>query len=487
MALQPDYQGALVALNRFGYGPRGGDGDDLAAAASDPRGFVRADMLRPQPTLLEGYDLPSSEVLLTRFYDYAAQQKIERERAVAQRAEDQPRTETTAVRPDALPGRSGASGPAKKAPNVIQLTYRTEAFARFRRACLADSGFCERLVAFWANHFAVSVDKGPLVRIAAGAFEREAIRPHVFGRFADMLRAVEQHPVMLNYLDNQLSIGPNSRAGRNRKRGLNENLARETMELHTIGVNGGYTQADVTSFAKILTGWTIAGPEGRAGPPGTFVFFANAHEPGPQTLLGKTYPDSGRSQGEAALDDLARHPSTANFIGAKLARHFVADDPPPALVAHLARTFARTDGDLRATSMALIDAEEAWRAPLTKMRSPYEFMIASTRLFGRGLDNAQPLLGGLELLGMPLWAPPGPNGFPDSVAAWASPEGLKLRLDIADRIGRQAANAPYNPSDLLQDALGPAASNDTREAVARAESKEQGFALLLMSPEMQRR
>ena len=488
MSLNPDFKGALVALNRFGYGARGGDADDLQSAASDPRGFVKADLLRPSPSLLEAHDLPRSQILFGQLYDFNAQQKVERERAAAESPPRMP--EKAAVNGPSGSAAANAPGPAKpprKPLNVIQQSYRDDAFARIRRACSADCGFVERLVAFWSNHFAVSVDKSPFVRIAAGAFEREAIRPHALGRFADMLRAVEQHPVMLNYLDNQLSVGPDSRVGRLRDRGLNENLARETMELHTLGVDGGYTQQDVTSFAKILTGWTVAGPEGRLGPPGSFVFFPNAHEPGPQILLGKSYSDDGLQQGEAALDDLARHPSTATFIATKLARHFVADDPPPALVARLARTFQKTDGDLHAVSLALLDSDEAWTAPLTKLRSPYEFLVASTRLFEPGPDNPQSILGGLNLLGMPLWGPPGPNGFPDSVAAWASPEGIKLRLDVADRIGRQAANAPYNPNDLLHDTLGSAASPQTREAVARAESKEQGFALLLMSPEIQRR
>ncbi len=182
----------------------------------------------------------------------------------------------------------------------------------------------KQLVAFWSNHFCISANKGELARIWAGAFEREAIRPHVLGRFGDMLKAVEQHPAMLFFLDNQQSIGPESRAGLNRKRGLNENLAREIMELHTLGVHGGYTQEDVTSLARIITGWTFAGREGRLGSPGTFAFNANAHEPGPQKLLGKTYEDTGLGQGEAALADIAHHPSTARFVATKFVRHFVA-------------------------------------------------------------------------------------------------------------------------------------------------------------------
>ena len=239
---------------------------------------------------------------------------------------------------DVAPRRCSPAAP-KPPPqplNIIQKTFRAEALARLQRASIADCGFTERLVAFWSNHFCISANKGGLARMWAGSFEREAIRPYVLGRFGDMLKAVEQHPAMLFFLDNQQSLGPDSRAGQNRKRGLNENLAREIMELHTLGVGGGYSQDDVTSLARIITGWTYAGRQGQLGAPGSFVFNANAHQPGAQRLLGKSYENNGVAQGEAALADIARHPSTAKFIATKFARHFVADDPPPALVARLA-------------------------------------------------------------------------------------------------------------------------------------------------------
>ena len=310
--------------------------------------------------------------------------------------------------------------------------------------------------------------------------------PHVLGRFADMLRAVEQHPAMLFYLDNAQSFGPHSKAGQNRKRGLNENLAREILELHTLGVDGGYTQADVTALARILTGWTFAGREGRIGEPGTFVFFANAHEPGEQTLLGKVYPAGGIEQGEAALADLARHAATARHIARKLARHFVADNPPDSLVAKLEKVFRATDGDLKSISVALIDADESWTTPLTKMRTPEEFMLAALRAIDRMPDDPGPILGPLAAMGMPLWQPPGPNGWPDTVDAWASAEGMKSRLDASASIAARGKNL-INPSELLDAVAGEAASAETRQAVARAESRQQGLALLFMSPEFQRR
>jgi uncharacterized protein (DUF1800 family) len=301
-----------------------------------------------------------------------------------------------------------------------------------------------------------------------------------------MLKAVEQHPAMLFFLDNQQSLGPDSRAGQNRKRGLNENLAREIMELHTLGVGGGYTQDDVTSLARIITGWTFAGRQGQLGVPGSFVFNANAHQPGAQRLLGKIYEDNGVAQGETALADIARHPSTAKFIAAKFARHFVADDPPPALVARLQDVFRKSDGDLRVLTVALLDSDEAWQAPLTKLRSPYEFLVAIGRLLAQIPEDPTRYLGGLNVLGQPLWSPAGPNGFPDSNAAWAAPEGMKLRLDISAQIASRLA-ANVDPRDLLQLAAADAASPETRRTIELAESRQQALALLLMSPEFQRR
>ena len=465
----------LVALNRFGLGGRGAASVYLSSAAADPRAFVMAEIEKPVPAPASAELQPTAD-LLKGLYDFQEAEKAARAAAPPPAPTPAPATADGVVAPKPPP-----------APTPYpQRVFRAEALARVRAGALASVGFHERLVAFWANHFAVAVSKAPFIRVTAGSFEREAIRPFALGRFADMLKAVEQHPAMLFYLDNQQSMGPNSRAGLNQKKGLNENLAREILELHTLGVNAGYTQADVTNLARIITGWTFAGREGRIGSPGTFAFVPNWHEPGAFPLLGKTYPEGGREQGETALADIARHPATADHVARKLASHFIADAPPPALVARLAETFRKTDGDLKAVTLALVRSEEAWSTQLTKVRDPWEYLIATTRLMGRVPEDPGPLLGGLNQLGQPLWSPPGPNGFPDTVAAWASAEGLKLRLDIAAQVARQTRDPP-DPRDLLADALGAAASDATREAVARAETKQQGLALLLMSPEMQRR
>jgi uncharacterized protein (DUF1800 family) len=518
-----DSQAALVALNRFGFGARGGASGDLVNAASDPRGFVKAELSRPNGVLLEVPGLLSTPALGEAVFAYQDEVKRARDAAAksaapaseaapappAPDAKVQRRNlslnsiamEMAAKDPGMKPPEGGSANPsmaateamqpnaAKPAPqplNIIQKTYRAEALARLQRAVIADCGFVERLVAFWSNHFCISANKGELARMWAGSFEREAIRPHVLGRFGDMLKAVEQHPAMLFFLDNQQSLGPDSRAGQNRKRGLNENLAREIMELHTLGVGGGYAQEDVTSLARIITGWTFAGRQGQLGAPGSFVFNANAHQPGPQQLLGKSYEAGGIAQGEAALADIARHPSTAKFIATKFARHFVADDPPPALVARLRDAFTKSDGDLRVLTTTLVDANEAWAAPLTKLRSPYEFLVATGRLLARIPDDPGPYLGSLNLLGQPLWTPAGPNGFPDTNAAWAAPEGMKLRLDVSAQFASRLANN-IDPRDLLELAAADAASEETRRTIERAESRQQALALLLMSPEFQRR
>jgi uncharacterized protein (DUF1800 family) len=292
-----DSQAALVALNRFGFGARGGASGDFVNAASDPRGFVKFELSRPSGVLLEVPGLQSTPALAQAVFEYQEQVRHAREAAaktgppapdagpptsqppadggprrnlslntvatdIAGKSQDAKAPEMSGANagmaaPDAM--QPNAARPPQQPLNVIQKTFRAEALARLQRAVLADCGFAERLVVFWSNHFCISANKGELARMWAGSFEREAIRPHVLGRFADMLKAVEQHPAMLFFLDNQQSLGPDSRAGLNRKRGLNENLAREIMELHTLGVGGGYTQEDVTSLARIITGWTFAG------------------------------------------------------------------------------------------------------------------------------------------------------------------------------------------------------------------------------------
>ena len=467
---------AVTAFNRYGLGARPGD---LARIASDPRGALKAE-LQPNRALVPP---DSAQGLAGTASNLQAAFAAEETRKAMREAKPSP-----VFLPSAMTG----GGPIEKPPPQVEgQIYRAEALARFAMARRAEVGFLERLVAFWSNHFCVSASKGQILRASAGSFEREAIRPHVLGRFADMLLAVERHPAMLFFLDNARSTGPASRVGNHGKRGLNENLAREIMELHTLGVDGGYGQADVTSLARVITGWTFGGRDGRLGEPGTFTFDAAMHEPGDQTVLGRAYPGGGFGQGEAALNDIARHPATARHIAIKLVRHFVADDPPAGAVDRIATVFRAHDGDLRAVALALVDLPEAWAAAPGKLRNPYDLLIATSRLLAAPLSDPGPLLGGLRLLGQPLWEPAGPNGFPDTAADWAAPEAMKIRLDLAAQVAHGArgfaAEGGRDPVALLDAAVGDALSAETRDAVRGAESREQGLALALMSPEFQRR
>jgi uncharacterized protein (DUF1800 family) len=306
----------------------------------------------------------------------------------------------------------------------------------------------------------------------------------VLGRFADLLQAVESHPAMLFYLDNVESVGPNSIAGIDRDKGLNENLARETMELHTLGVRSGYSQADVTNFAKVLTGWTWL-PPGEPLHGGNFVFNKLLHEPGPQTVLGKSYPDAGVEQGRAVLADLARHPATARHIAGQLAAHFVADEPPPALVGKLEKAFRDTDGNLKEVAKTLVTADESWTPQRTKLKKPSEWIAGALRATGaQSVIPVPRLLGAQAQLGEALWRPPAPNGFSDREAAWI--DGIPHRLDMANELAGRVANQ-LDPLALLDDSLGPLASAQTRQTIGRAESRSQAVALLLMAPEFLRR
>lgn len=348
--------------------------------------------------------------------------------------------------------------------------------------------FLERLVWFWSNHFTISVLKQRMVFVAGG-YEREAIRPHVLGKFEDLLIATARHPAMLLYLDNAFSIGPDSPAGRFTGRGLNENHAREILELHTLGVDGGYTQADVIELARILTGWSVdrQGTENDTG----FKFFPNRHQPGAKTLLGKTYAEAGEAEGRQALIDLARHPSTARHIATKLARHFVADEPPPQAVARLERVFRDTGGDLRAMAFAIVDEPAAWQPTLTKMRTPIEFVVAAARLLGGGQQTLgdqqfKGLAESLRIMGQVPFTAQSPKGWPDVASAWAGPAAVMERVQWAHALAGRIAAKP-DPAALANAALGPLLTTPTREAVMRAADAAQGLALLLASPEFQRR
>ena len=456
---------AVIAANRFGLGAKAGE---LPAIDRDPRRWLLEQLHGEPPPQLAS--LPGSAEILRSVQDQQRDVRMARQ--------------------------SGDTEAARAAQRANRAVFRDHfiehATARYEIAAVTDAPFRERLVHFWANHFAVSADKPPLPALA-GTLENEAIRPHVTGKFADLLLAVEKHPAMLLYLDNQTSMGPNSTAAqlaarRGRELGLNENLAREILELHTLGVDGGYTQQDVTTFAKVITGWSVsgAGPLARGGAAGEFEFRPAMHEPGSKTLLGKTYREGGVDEGERVLRDLAGHPSTARFVARKLARHFAGDEPAPALVERLRASFARTGGDLAELYRVLVESPEPWLAAAQKFKSPQDFVISSYRAFGQRPDKPQQMIAFLDQLGQRPYTPGSPAGFPDVDAQWNSGAALLKRIDWATAVGRFVADR-VNPSALAPELLGPTLSDHTRTAIARAASAAQGLALLLASPEFQRR
>ena len=352
-----------------------------------------------------------------------------------------------------------------------------DAEAHVAAALTTEAPFRERLVWFWANHFTVSVRRGQCAALI-GPFVAGAIRPHVTGRFHDMLLAVMRHPAMLLYLDNAASVGPGSLVGRRTGRGLNENLARECLELHTVSPAAGYTQGDVTSLARVFTGWSI---DLKGEPPG-FRFRPGAHEPGVKTLMGQSFPE-GEEGGAAALAFLATHPATHRHLATRLARHFVADDPPPDAVRAVEGALRDTHGDLGAAAEAVTRIEAAWR-PATKLRAPGDYLIGCLR----ALDVAEappPALGALRLLGQPLWAAPQPDGWPDRAADWATPEAMMRRVDVAYAIAGKAG--ALDSDALAEAALGPLLRPATAQAMRRAGSRREALALLFASPEFQRR
>jgi len=429
----------LRALNRFGLGARQGERQRV----SDAKGWLKAQLDAGSPVL----------------------------RATESTS---PAAIGDAVRALRMPGQRDEQERREARRRLVELAA-SEARAALEVRITSDRPFVERLVAFWSNHLCVSAGAKVLVAPLAGSYERDVIRPHVLGRFEDMVLASARHPAMLAYLDNFQSIGPSSPGARvgqrnnGARRGLNENYARELLELHTLGVNGGYTQEDVQELARILTGWTIAGiggPGARQPRPNTggggvvrrvriapngplgFAFQESLHEPGAKTVLKQRYKEDGVAEGERAIRALCGHPSTARFVATKLATHFISDDPPPSAVDRLARAFRSSEGDLKAVASALVDEPEAWRDDARKFRAPQDWFVAVLRAFGSTEVNPNaPAV--LRQLRQPLWSPPSPKGFGDSMSEWADPDSLLNRGELARTISRLPSVAAVDPRSLL--------------------------------------
>ncbi len=463
----------FIAANRFGLGARPGE---LREISGDPRGWLGMQVNSPRklPDAIRG--LPSS----AEIFEAVTEKREEKREARAR-----PPSATAAA------GRLVANIRQTLAP-----IYLEQVAARYRIAADTPESFRERLVHFWSNHFAVSADKAQVTALAA-TIENEVIRPRVAGSFADMLLAAESHPAMILYLDNQASIGPNSilatrasKRARNsgRKLDINENLAREILELHTLGVNAGYSQADVTAFAQALTGWSIGGNRDFLGDevPGKFVFRDTAHEPGTRLVLGKRYGQDGIAQPRAILADLAAHAATATHIATKLVRHFVADDPPAAAIGRLARAFRDSGGDLPTVHRALIELPEAWDRPPTKFKTPHEFVVSTFRTLDFVPSEPRQVLAPFELLGQRPYSPGSPAGWPDTADQWNGPDALLKRIEWATAVGERVGTLAA-PLDIAEQALGESLQDRTRTAISRAASAAQGVTLFLASPEFQQR
>jgi uncharacterized protein (DUF1800 family) len=527
---------ASIALNRFGLGARPGED-----AGNDPRKWLAAQIAAfdPRPQAIAS-QVPSSQVARA-LGDFYERQRLLRQENPKPKAQPGLPAKPAGAKPPMAEG--GAMQDMQGAPAMQEgmsaqpagaqmqdmqgkpagkklyegedaaMLARREArreqqqyyvgmvSARALTAITSPTPFGERLTHFWANHFAVSADKLELVGLS-GTLEFEAIRPHVMGKFGDMLNAVERHPAMLLFLDQAVSVGPNSqiaqaaarRKGKQRA-GLNENLAREIMELHTLGVRSVYTQADVTEFARAMTGFTVAGIGRGAraryagvadGEPGSFIFADRVHEPGTRTILGKQWAQQGEAQAAAVLNYLATHPATAHHIATKLARHFANDDPPAPLVARLEKAFLSSGGDLPTVYRALIASPECWAPAPAKFKSPWEWSISAMRALGTQQVQANAVNGLMGQLGQPTWKPGSPAGWDDVAGAWAGPDAVMRRVEAAERMAARAKDtidARQRAAQLFPDAL----SASTAQSIARAESPGQGLALMLVSPEFMRR
>jgi len=447
---------AAIAATRFGLGAKPGEID---AARRDPQAWLLAQLDAPGAPLPGA---PGSRELLATTRDY-----LIGVRELQSRGGDVEAMQREARR-------------ALREPRVAHILARTEAALAF------GEGFRERWIRFWSNHFSVSATTAQNALVAP-SHEAEAIRTHAFGSFETLLIEAELHPAMLVYLDNQASVGPNSRAGRRSGRGLNENHAREILELHTLGVDGGYTQGDVEAFARILTGWTVGRPRIHgADRADESLFDERLHEPGAHVLLGRRFAGGGPEKARDALRFLAEQPRTIRFIAAKLARHFFADTPDEADIAHIETAWTASGGDLKTIARAVVTAPSAWAPQAMKFKTPEEFLVSVLRGMDMPPPEAPVLAGGYQAIGQPPFTAPSPQGWPDLEEAWAGPDAILKRVEYVNALARRLGPAS-RPRERGPEILGARLSARTAEAVSRAESPEQGLVLLFMSPDFLRR
>ena len=458
----PSLDGA-IAVTRFGLGARPGE---IEAAAADPQGWLRSQIRA------EGADIPAMP-----------------DGRAAPSAQDNYRTLVTARASEKAAGDDPLARKAALQP--LHDAADSEVLGRMQLAAVTTAPFRERWALFWGNHFTVSTLKGEELNATAAAFEREAIRPHVFGRFEDLLLASSRHPAILMYLDQPNSVGPDSPAGLRQKAaghaaGLNENLGREIMELHTLGADAGYSQADVTEFARALTGWSMAGGGAPVEQQGGFLYKPQAHQPGARAVFGADYEPAEEGQARTILAAFAADPHTSRHLARKLAAHFVADQPPASLVRRLDHAYRSSDGDLSVVAQALVAAKEAWTPEPDKLKTPYEMLVSAYRSVAFiPTDPRRDAFNPLGALGQRPLAAPQPNGWSDAADDWAAPDAILHRVEWARNFA--GGHAPADPVQVAGTALGARLSSETRMAVSRAETRPQALTLLLMSPDFQRR
>jgi uncharacterized protein (DUF1800 family) len=519
MPASPDDKTIVHVLNRLGFGPAPGDVDRVRQMGLEAYIESQLHPARIPDTAmaarLAGFETlaMSTRQLAQDYYLPAIMQRRQAQRAAGAAAAD-PQMMTEAKPPADPPARTPGRNAALQGERRVlgELTQQ-----KILRAAYSERQLEEVMVDFWFNHFNVFAGKGQ-TRIYLTEYERDTIRPRVFGTFRELLGAVAESPAMLFYLDNWQSVAPQGaamsmqqrrgRAGRqpqmqqpppqNRRRGINENYARELMELHTLGVDGGYTQKDVQEIARAFTGWTIDMP--RQG--GSFRFDTRMHDSGEKVVLGVTIPQGGgKKDGERVLDLLAAHPSTAKFIATKLARRFIADDPPAALVERAAARFRETGGDIREVVRVIVTSKEffAPAAHRAKVKTPLEFVASAVRASGADVRNGQPLVQALRELGMPLYGCQPPTGYADKAEAWVNTGALLNRMNFAVMLsgnrlrggpgGRQTARGgvPVPQERIAAEILAGEVSETTRQTIAKAANEPQKIALILGSPEFQRR
>ena len=447
-----------IAVNRFGYGARG---NELIKAKANPIKWLESQLKEIEFT--DG--LPSSDEVFLAYGKFQQQKKLlkkkKKENTTKNKREDKQNMMMN---------------------NAARRTYVKMSSIALKQAINSEHSVSWRLLDFFSNHFSVS-SKGRLMLGLSPTLEREAIAPNLLGNFSDLLLAVMQHPAMIIYLNNEKSFGANSRLAKKRKVGLNENLAREIMELHTLGVNGGYRQNDVIELAKAMTGWSVKRPKKEHG--SGFVFREYGHEPGNRTLLGENYAQRGIQQGQQMLRDLAMHPTTANYVCKKIAHHFVSESVQQSLIDKMQKTWLDNQGNIKKVMITLFNASEAWLTTPQKFKTPREFVISVYRAIAPNTINDKNLINSLNNLGQKPFNAGSPAGFSDDESDWLGASALIARIEWSSLLSAKVKN--INTAHIMANSLGASVSSNTYQMVMRAESRQQANTLFLMSPEFQRR